>query len=56
MLDANYLNVAEPVITQQPRQPERPGGPHVTLSVTASNATSYQWYFANAPVAGGNGH
>ncbi len=26
----------------------------VTLSVTASDATSYQWYFADVPVAGGN--
>ena len=55
MLDANYLNVAEPVITQQPASQNVTVGDTVTISVTASNATTYQWYFGNAPVAGGNG-
>ena len=42
-----------PVITQQPANQIVHAGHTVTLSVTASNATSYQWYFADAPVAGG---
>ena len=49
ILDANYLNVAEPVITQQPSNQIVQAGATVTLSVTASNATTYQWYFAAAP-------
>jgi hypothetical protein len=55
MLDSNYLNVAEPVVTQQPASQNVQAGQTVTLSATAANATTYQWYFASAPVAGGNG-
>ena len=43
----------EPVITQQPANQLAHAGHTVTLSVTATDATSYQWYFANVPVAGG---
>ena len=43
-----------PVITQQPSNQIVQAGATVTLSVTAINATSYQWYFAGVPVAGGN--
>jgi uncharacterized repeat protein (TIGR03803 family) len=54
MLNSNYLNVAEPAITQQPASQIVYAGSNVTLSVTAANANTYQWYFANAPVSGGN--
>ena len=42
-----------PVITQQPASQIVHSNQTVTLSVTASDATSYQWYFTNAPVTGG---
>jgi PKD repeat protein len=53
MLDSNYLNIAEPVITQQPTSQIVQAGATVTLSTEVSNATTYLWYFANAPVTGG---
>jgi hypothetical protein len=42
---------AVPVITQQPVSQIVTVGDTVTNSVTASNATTYQWYFAGAPVS-----
>ncbi|MGD0816208.1 MAG: leucine-rich repeat protein [Verrucomicrobiota bacterium] len=47
------IGPAEPVITQQPSNQLVYVDHTVTLSVTATNATGYQWYFANVPVAGG---
>lgn len=54
VLDANYLNAAAPFITQQPASQIVQAGATVTLSVTATNATTYQWYLNNAPVTGGS--
>jgi hypothetical protein len=45
---------AVPVITQQPSNQIVTLGQTVTLSMAATNATAYQWYFANAPVTGAN--
>ena len=44
----------EPVITQQPVSQIVPAGATVTLSVTASDAAQYQWFFGGVPVSGGN--
>lgn len=44
---------SEPVITQEPVNQIVEAGVTVTLSVAATGATGYQWYFADAPVAGG---
>jgi hypothetical protein len=44
----------EPVITQQPASQIVNAGDTVTNSVTASGASSYQWYLGGVPVAGGN--
>ncbi|MGD0816085.1 MAG: Ig-like domain-containing protein [Verrucomicrobiota bacterium] len=43
---------AVPVITQQPSNQIVNVGQTVTLSVTALDATAYQWYFGNTPVVG----
>ena len=40
-----------PVILQQPASQIVNVGDTVTLSVTASNAVTYQWYFANIPIS-----
>ena len=45
---------AVPVITRQPSHQIVQAGADLTLSVTANNATTYQWFFANAPVFGAN--
>ena len=45
---------SQPVITQQPTNQIVHADQPSLLSVTASDATSYQWYFADVPVAGGN--
>ncbi|MGP8200491.1 MAG: beta strand repeat-containing protein [Limisphaerales bacterium] len=52
---ANGYSIGGPVpmITQQPTNQIVHSNQTVTLGVTASDATSYQWYFTNAPVAGG---
>ncbi|MGP8200734.1 MAG: leucine-rich repeat protein [Limisphaerales bacterium] len=47
------IGPAEPVITQQPANQLAYVGHTVTLTVGAANATGFQWYFANVPVAGG---
>lgn len=44
---------SEPVITQEPVNQIVEAGVTVTLGVAATDATGYQWYFADAPVAGG---
>jgi hypothetical protein len=41
-----------PLITQQPSNQVVNVGTNVVLSVSAANATSYQWFFAGAPVVG----
>jgi len=47
----NYTtNVVEPVITLQPTNQIAYSNSTVTNIVAASNATTYQWYFANNPV------
>jgi len=48
-----YLTIVPPVvITSQPQSQEATRGNKVTLSVTADNATSYQWYFQQQPILG----
>ena len=42
-----------PVITTEPLSQIVQAGSNVSLSVTASNATGYQWYFGQIPVSGG---
>ena len=54
MLDTNYLNVNVPVITQQPHSRIIQAGDTVSFLPGVSNASSYQWYFAGAPIAGAN--
>ncbi len=46
---------SEPVITEQPTNQIAPAGAVVTLSVTATGATSYQWFFEANPVSGATG-
>jgi hypothetical protein len=46
------LNSGLPVITSQPSSVAIASGSAATFSVTATNATSYQWYFNDAPVVG----
>lgn len=45
-------NEIVPAIIQSPVSAIVQAGSNVTLSVEASNATTYQWYFDSAPVAG----
>lgn len=52
VLDPNSGD-AVPVIIQQPASAIVPSGAGVSLNVVASNATSYQWYFAGAPIVYG---
>jgi hypothetical protein len=54
ILDPNYLDTEEPQITGQPTNQLVTLGQDVTLSVAAANATTYQWYFAGAPIPGAN--
>ena len=46
---------AQPVILTNPASQIVQSGATVTNAVVATGATGYQWYFAGAPVAGGNG-
>ncbi len=50
--DYSILVRAVPTITQQPQDIETCLGNSATFSVTANDATSYQWYHNNNPISG----
>ncbi len=46
----NLSSLPLPVITQQPSSEIVEAGAKLTLTVSALNATTYQWFFAGAPI------
>lgn len=53
-LNLNFTpsSIPAPTITSQPASASVTAGGTASFSVTASNATSYQWSFNNSPIAG----